>query len=100
LGAIVGASRIRWDLRPHRAFPTLAARVVDACPRHEDARSLAAPTHLSTRLAEPATAGAASDASMTGAATRLPYRLPFGARRCDDGAAPMGSSKRGAPCPP
>ena len=42
LGAIDDASRIYWDLRPNHAFPTVETRIFDACPRMEDALSLAA----------------------------------------------------------
>ena len=41
-GAIDDPSKIWWDARPSHAFPTLETRICDACPRIEDALTMAA----------------------------------------------------------
>ena len=42
VGAIDDATMIWWDARPSHKFPTLETRICDACPRIEDALTMAA----------------------------------------------------------
>ena len=50
LGIIEDSSKIWWDLRPSCKFPTLETRICDACPRLEDAITLAALIQATLRM--------------------------------------------------
>ena len=50
LGAIEDGTKIWWDLRPSDRFPTLETRICDACPRVEDALTLAALIQATHRM--------------------------------------------------
>lgn len=50
LGIIEDSSKIWWDLRPSCKFPTLETRICDACPRAEDAVTLAALIQATLRM--------------------------------------------------
>lgn len=50
LGIIEDSSKIWWDLRPSCKFPTLETRICDACPRLEDAVTLAALIQATLRM--------------------------------------------------
>lgn len=50
LEIIEDASKIWWDLRPSARFPTLEARICDACPRLDDAITLAALVQATMRM--------------------------------------------------
>ena len=50
LGIIEDSSKIWWDLRPSSKYPTLETRICDACPRIEDALTLAALIQTTLRM--------------------------------------------------
>lgn len=50
LGIIEDSSKIWWDLRPSCKYPTLETRICDACPRVEDALTLAALIQTTLRM--------------------------------------------------
>ncbi|MCF3973479.1 carboxylate-amine ligase [Paracoccus salsus] len=50
LGIIEDSSKIWWDLRPSARFPTLETRICDACPRLDDAITLAALIQATLRM--------------------------------------------------
>ena len=50
LEVIEDSSKIWWDLRPSNKFPTLETRICDACPRIEDAVTLAALIQATLRM--------------------------------------------------
>lgn len=50
LGVIEDSSKIWWDLRPSNRFPTLETRICDACPRIDDAVTLAALIQATLRM--------------------------------------------------
>lgn len=50
LGIIEDSSKIWWDLRPSNKFPTLETRICDACPRIENAVTLAALIQATLRM--------------------------------------------------
>ncbi|WP_405404811.1 carboxylate-amine ligase [Paracoccus sp. Ld10] len=50
LGIIEDSSKIWWDLRPSGKYPTLETRICDACPRIEDALTLAALIQTTLRM--------------------------------------------------
>lgn len=50
LGIIEDSSKIWWDLRPSCKFPTLETRICDACPRLDDAITLAALIQATLRM--------------------------------------------------
>ncbi len=50
LGVIEDASKIWWDLRPSKRFPTLEVRIMDVQPRMEDALTLAATIQCLARM--------------------------------------------------
>ncbi|MEE2860752.1 MAG: carboxylate-amine ligase, partial [Pseudomonadota bacterium] len=50
LGIIEDSSKIWWDLRPSSKFPTLETRICDACPRADDAVTLAALIQATLRM--------------------------------------------------
>ena len=50
LGIIEDSSKIWWDLRPSSKYPTLETRICDACPRLEDALTLAALIQTTLRM--------------------------------------------------
>lgn len=50
LGLIEDTTKIWWDLRPSHRFPTLETRIMDVCPRLEDALAIAALTQALVRM--------------------------------------------------
>ena len=42
MGAIAGASELRWDIRPPAHYPTIELRICGICPMREDAIAIAA----------------------------------------------------------
>ncbi|MBU2959038.1 carboxylate-amine ligase [Paracoccus sp. 1_MG-2023] len=50
VGVIEDSSKIWWDLRPSSKYPTLETRICDACPRIDDAVTLAALIQATLRM--------------------------------------------------
>ncbi|TFL16870.1 carboxylate-amine ligase [Jannaschia formosa] len=50
LGVIEDGTKIWWDLRPSDSFPTLETRICDACPRIDDALTMAALVQCTHRM--------------------------------------------------
>ncbi|WP_134681739.1 carboxylate-amine ligase [Paracoccus ravus] len=50
LGVIEDSSEVWWDLRPSAKFPTLEARICDACPRLLDSITMAALIQATLRM--------------------------------------------------